>query len=275
MLRLGIFLCWVLLASVAGMSGATADDGVAALYQAKAIVTGTGEVNRQIGFGLCLEQVLVKVSGDQHVLSAPALPPLLSKAGTFVSSFHYHDRMAGIPIHDEQGTHDRPQDLACIYKPETIDALLDSLDLKPWLGKRPRLVIFLSVRHGEKTFLLTNTGKQGFYMRDSFHAAAVPLAMSILFPDAAAIRAAHIDADNLRRAGLAALDALAAANGGDRALAGTIVWSDKDLGWIAEWRLDSPSGMAIWRVKGVSFDEAFRNAIRGAAQLLSGHGAPD
>ena len=30
-----------------------------------------------------------------------------------------------------------------------------------------------------------------------------------------------------------------------------------------------------WRVRGVSFDDAFRNASRGAAQVLSGNGQPD
>jgi hypothetical protein len=28
-------------------------------------------------------------------------------------------------------------------------------------------------------------------------------------------------------------------------------------------------------VRGVSFDDAFRNALRGAAQVLSGNGQPD
>ncbi|TIT43144.1 MAG: DUF2066 domain-containing protein, partial [Mesorhizobium sp.] len=29
-----------------------------------------------------------------------------------------------------------------------------------------------------------------------------------------------------------------------------------------------------WQVRGVSFDEAFRVAMRGAAQILSGNGQP-
>jgi len=37
------------------------------LYQSQTIVTGTGDVNRQIGFKDCLDKVLVKVSGDQRL----------------------------------------------------------------------------------------------------------------------------------------------------------------------------------------------------------------
>src|SRR5882724_3242557 len=100
---------------------------ISQLYQTQAIVTGTEETNRQIGFRDCLRQELVKVSGDQKVLTAPGLASMLERAGSFVSQCRYHDRLEGIPIHDEQGTHDRPQDLTCIYKPKTIDDLLRSL----------------------------------------------------------------------------------------------------------------------------------------------------
>ncbi|TJW61853.1 MAG: DUF2066 domain-containing protein, partial [Mesorhizobium sp.] len=89
----------------------------AELYQAQTIVTGTGDVNRQIGFKDCLDKVLVKVSGDQRLTQKTQMLALREKAADFVQSFRYHDRLEGIPIHDEQGTHDRPHDLTCLYKP--------------------------------------------------------------------------------------------------------------------------------------------------------------
>ena len=33
-----------------------------------------------------------------------------------VEAFRYRDRMEGIPIHDEQGSHDRPHDLTTIFE---------------------------------------------------------------------------------------------------------------------------------------------------------------
>ena len=38
------------------------------LYQAQTIVTGQREPERNIGFALCLEDVLVKVSGDPRLI---------------------------------------------------------------------------------------------------------------------------------------------------------------------------------------------------------------
>ena len=136
-------------------------------------------------------------------------------------------------------------------------------------GPAHRLAFAPDGRH-----LLTGNGNEGFYMRDSFRMAATTLAMPIGFPEAKNLRATHIDGDNLSRTDMAVLDALAKESGGDQALAGNIVWSESDLGWIAEWRISGPAGTAIWHVRGVSFDEAFRNAMRGAAQVLSGNGDP-
>jgi hypothetical protein len=111
-------------------------DGAAAgnvddLYQARTIVTGQGEVSRRVGFADCLEQVLVKVSGDSRLLDDPEITAMADEAGTFVADFHYRDRMAGIPVHDEQGTRDRPYDLTVSFDPTRIDTALRSLGHEP------------------------------------------------------------------------------------------------------------------------------------------------
>jgi uncharacterized protein len=149
-------VCGVLL-SLATASVASAQN-LDALYQAKAVVTGQSEENRIPGFADCLRQVVVKVSGDQRLLKEPEFEALLPKAGELVSTFSYRDRLEGIPIHDEQGTYDRPHDLTCIFDRAKIDAVLQSLGSRPWLEPRPRLVVFLGVRQNAKTFTLTRDG---------------------------------------------------------------------------------------------------------------------
>jgi len=242
------------------------------LYQAQAIVTGTGEVNRQIGFRECLDKVLVKVSGDQRLTQKPEILALRDKAGHFVQSFRYHDRLEGIPIHDEQGTHDRPHDLTCLYKPAVVDKLLAQLGSRPWLGERPPIAVFMSAEQGARHFVLTEDEDRGKTMRESFANAAAPLLMRVTFPKTGQL--GGLDEKALSGAQMARLDKLARKAGADRALSGSIVWSDKELGWIADWRLADHGKTYRWQVRGVSFDEAFRVAIRGSAQILSGHGQP-
>lgn len=229
-------------------------------------------MNRQIGFRECLDKVLVKVSGDQQLTQKPEILALRDKAGHFVQSFRYRDRLEGIPVHDEQGTHDRPHDLTCLYKPAVVNKLLAQLGSRPWLGERPLIAVFMTAEQGSRHFVLTTDEDQGETMRASFANATGPLAMRVAFPKTAQL--GGLGEKALRAADMAKLDRLAKTMGAGKALAGSIVWSDKELGWIADWRLADRGKTYRWQARGVSFDEAFRVAVRGAAQILSGNGPP-
>jgi hypothetical protein len=265
----------LLLAFIACCSpGRAAEADIAGLYRATAIVTGTREETRLKGFEDCLRAVLLKVSGDQRVLDDPRLMPLLAKASDAILAFRYHDRMSGIPIHDEQGTHDRPFDLTCEFSRDKVDAALASLGHRPWAAPRPPIALFVSVRNDPSVFMLTTDGVDGVTMREAFADAAATVAIPILLPKKSDLRQIGLDAGTLPRTGLSVLDAFAGEIGGRQALAGSIVWSDREAGWVAEWRFFDGTGTAIWQVRGVSFDKAFQNAMRGVAQILSGNGDP-
>ncbi|RWC47334.1 MAG: DUF2066 domain-containing protein [Mesorhizobium sp.] len=244
------------------------------LYSSQTIVNGKYEKNRQAGFKRCLDAVLVRVSGDQRLPAKPQMTALRDKAGSFVASFRYRDRMEGIPNHDDQGTYDRPHNLYCQYKPADIDPVLASLGSRPWLTERPRLAVFLATERGIRHFALDADDERGVLMRESFGNAAAPLAMQVAFPTVAQLSQAGLADQALRNAEMKKLDTAAKKAGADQALAGSLVWSDEELGWIADWRLAMAGKTYIWQVRGVSFDEAFRVAMRGAAQILSGNGRP-
>lgn len=244
------------------------------LYTSQAIVTGTGEANRVLGFRVCVEQVLVKVSGDPSIVNEPGFDPILDDPGAVVASFRYRDRMEGIPVHDEQGTHDRPHDLTCSFEPATIDPLLDMLGRKPWLEKRPAVAVFLAVQDQRRRFALASDGQESPYMVESLLAASGPMALPVIVPTAQQLAADGLDFGSLEKVDPQSLEAVARSAGADVALAGTIVWSDADLGWIADWRLEHGGAPHRWQIHGVSFDDAFRNAVGGAAQILSGNGDP-
>ncbi|MER8750705.1 DUF2066 domain-containing protein [Mesorhizobium sp. M1050] len=244
------------------------------LYKSQTIVTGQDEPNRQAGFKICLDEVLVRVSGDQRLLEKPEMTALRDKAGSFVTGFRYRDRMEGIPVHDEQGTHDRPHDLYCQYTPATIDPVLASLGSKPWLAERPTLSVVLAVDDSRRHFVLASDGDENPYMIESFQSAAGPMAMSIVVPNKATLAKAGLTFEEVGPISPELLGNVARSIGSRQVLAGSIVWSDKDLGWIADWRLKADGKTYHWQVRGVSFDEAFRVAMRGAAQILSGNGSP-
>lgn len=244
-------------------------------YTARTIVTGTDMRDRPTGFGICLDDVLVKITGDQRLLQDPAVKAMGPIAGDLVEHYEYFDRMSSLPVHDEQGTNDRPYYLTCVFDPVKVDGVVAKLGHKPWAGMRPPLTLILAVHGFGKAGILTTDGD--FYpdMPIALNYAAERYGMNVSLPSTWALAANKVGVDSLNGAPSDALNRIAQRSGGALALTGTLDWSDADHGWIGHWTLDDGHGQRHqWQVRGVNFDEAFRNAVRGAAQILSGNGAP-
>lgn len=239
------------------------------LYSAVSVTSGTGEVNRARSLAISLADVLVKVSGDPSLADDPRVAAASANAEALIADFSYRDLLNNRPPNHEQGTYDRPQYLTAAFEPAKIDALLKSLGREPWPEPRPHLVVFLDVEtmKGE-TFTLADDGIDGMPadMSTSLAAAAERAGLPVSLPVKSAA-AGTADA--------ASLDASAKANGGDVGLKGTMAWRDDALGWVCDWTLGSGGKTYRWQDKGIGFDDAFRNAMRGAAQVLSGHGQPE
>lgn len=244
------------------------------IYQTRAIVTGEREETRLPVLGQSLKDVLKKVSGDPMIDRDPRVEAFASDAQAYIKSFSYRDRMEGIPIHDEQGTRDRPYDLTVDFQPEKIDALLQALGQKPWTARRPTIVVILAVKYEARSYLLTGDADQGFDQRESFMSAAWLTGMPLVLPTTAVLSEAGMTAEKLPTADLWELAGIARASGGGTVLVGSIVWNKGMLGWKGDWQLHSNDGPHHWQIRNVNFDAAFRSAMRGAAQVFSGNGEP-
>ena len=247
--------------------------GAEQLYRAQTAVTGQGAANRLVGFAACLEDALIKVSATPKLAGDPRLTAIKEHARDYVASFSYHDQMSGTPTRDEQGTRDRPYDLTVDFEPAKIDRLLATLGLKPWASHRPVLAVFVEMQQDTRDYIVTSDARQSDLQRESLLAAAAKRGMRIALPTSAALTQSAITPVALPTLAPALLTS--ATQGGEIVLIGHLTWSDADLGWITDWRLDTQGKPQRWRVRGVTFDEAFRRGIGGAAQLLSGNGTPD
>ena len=264
-----IFLASALAWCVGTMAAAGAD-----LYRAQAVVTGEGEANRIIGFAACLEDVLIKVSGAHKLAGDRRLAAYKSNAKSFVKAFSYHDQFSGKPKRDEQGTRDRPYDLTVDFEESKIDGILKALGLKPWLSHRPLLAVLVEMKQGPKNFIVTADGTHSDLQRDALLAAADRRGMGVVLPSAQALAKLNLDGAGLKPVPSSTLAAVAAEQGGQVALVGQLVWDDRKLGWTTHWQMDWQGRMHRWQVRGVTFDEAFRRGIGGAAQVLSDNGEP-
>jgi hypothetical protein len=264
-----LFLCAVL--AVWPLACAHAEP-IAELYRARAFVTGERVETRDPALRQGFADVMVKVSGDPRLLAGSKLDAAFDPSA--VLTYSYRDLMAGIPKHDEQGTRDRPFELTVDYVPEKIDAALAALGRKAWGEERPRLLLLIGVELGPSRFIIADEGEPGSVQRQALIASARRYGLPVVFPTRAEIDASGLTPNALKQPDPAALAAIEKQAGADRVFAGHMRFSDQALGWIAEWRLPDGAATTRWGIEGVNFDEAFRNAIRGSVQVLSGNGAP-
>ena len=176
---------------------ALAAEGDEGVYVAQAFVTGQGLANRAGGFARAFVEVLVKVSGDRRLAQRPEVAEIAGDAASDVVDFTYHDRMSGIPVHDEQGSRDRPFDLTVRFDPAKIDAALAALGSAPWRGPRPKLTMIVAVRNGSTAFVLASDGDHGRDMRDALEVAARRFALPVVLPETKVLAQSGIEPQTL------------------------------------------------------------------------------
>jgi len=249
-------------------------DSLDDVYTTRAVVTGKDERNRPLGFGLCFEDVLIKVSGDASVVSDSRFENLAASAGEYVSTFSYRDRLEGKPVHDEQGTYDRPYFLTCQFDPQKIDSVLKTLGRKPWSGHRPRLLLLVVVNGRTKSGVLSSDGSFDPDMREALANAARRYGLTVNLPSIAILQSNQISIESTAVTAGDRLSKITELSDSEFPLVGHLQWSDSALGWVAAWSLEASGRHHRWSVSGVNYDKAFRNAVRGAARVLSGNGEP-
>ena len=240
------------------------------LYRASTIVTGRRDATRIPGIEECFKIVLVKATGDPGILSDPAIATFAEKANNFVDDLHYHDRMSGIPVHDEQGSRDRPYDLTVDFSAKDIDRILGQLKSRIW-KTRPKIVAFVSVDFQSNSFLLASDKRLGIDQRDALMASASRMGIALTIPSEAILDQEHLGVASLHEAAKSALMNATKTAGGDAALEGQLVWNEDKLAWSANWRLYSNKNDYMWKIDGVNFDGAYRDAIGNTAKVLSGN----
>src|SRR5262249_53735805 len=156
------------------------------LYTARSIVTGTDMRMRPTGFRICLEDVLVKTSGDQRLLKDPRVAALGPTAADLITQHDYIDRMGNLPIHDDQGTKDRPYYLTCVLDQAKIDAELATVGHKLWTD-RPTLTLIMAVHGFGKSGILTSDGDYNPDMRTALTDAATRYGLVVNLPSGAAV----------------------------------------------------------------------------------------
>ncbi len=228
------------------------------------LVTGQGEAERTRGLGVCLVEVLVRVSGRPALADDARLQVLVPEAARAVLDLEYEDRMKALPVGDEQGTRDRPYFLRPTFRDDAIANMLAGFGLKPWGADRPLLAVVVTSHRDGRDWVVARgvTGVTAGAQVEALDAAGSRFGVPLILPETAALAAGEAPA------------ALAARLGGEAMLVGDLTWDETAPGWRVTWTMP---GRAVkpWSRGGVSFDNAFRAGIGGAASILSGGPQPE
>lgn len=238
---------------------------VADLYRAETIVTGTGEPELTRGLKANLTEVVIKLTGDTRLTDGKRLAPLLEDPHRYVKSYEHEDRMKGIPVHDEQGTRERPHFLRTEFDPADLDPELARLGLAKWSADRPRIFVFMGVETVAERYVLQKEGAQGYGERAAMKETAARLGLPVILPDAAT----GVSFDDVIAGGILIRDTEAY----DAVLSGLLSLEETTGYWDMNWRLAWRGKEKQWAVDDVSFDEAIRSGLRTTALVLSGNEA--
>ena len=131
------------------------------------------------------------------------------------------------------------------------------------------------VVHGRtNSGILSSDGAFDPDMREALANAARRYGLTVGLPSVATLQSNQISMDTTKVAPGDRLLKVAELSNSELPLVGDLQWSDAALGWVATWRIEASGRRYRWSVSGVNYDEAFRNAVRGAARVLSGNGEP-
>lgn len=259
--RLALALVWLVVACGTARSADAPD-----LYRAETIVTGTGEAERIRGFREGLREVIVKLTGDPRLFGDRRLDETLRDPQRWVADFELEDRMKGIPVHDEQGTRERPHFLRMRFEAARLDAELGRLGLSKW-ADRPPIAVWLGVRTGAASYLLSASGPEGYGQRVSLLRSAERRGLQVTLPPErsteVSIALEDVAADDLSR-----LEA--ASEPGSAILSGLLSIAEGGR-WDIRWRLVHRGRSRAWSKMGISFDVALLDGLDTAALTLSGN----
>ena len=124
-------LVLVISSLVAGLASATT---VKNLYKAAVPVISRDVAVRAQGLQRALQQVLIKVSGNQAITQLPAIKSSLKTAGKLVQQYGYSEHDADLMLDVE-------------FQANTITELLQQADQGVWGNERPLLVAWIAVKN--------------------------------------------------------------------------------------------------------------------------------
>ena len=231
------------------------------LYEAQGPVASRDDTDRANLSPQLLRQVLLKVVGNESLLTAVDIEPILSNAESFIQQFEYE--LISLPDADLT----RPDELALKlrFDPTSVNQAIRQLQLPIWGKTRPDILIWSVVEQGDsQTLIGLESAPQDILkpLSDAAESRGLPLLMPLLdLQDQSALTAADVWNDSQ-----SVIDAASTRYQPDIVLTAKMTFAD-DNSSIA-WHVTSEGVDERWQSSG-SLDEALKQGFGHLADKLS------
>jgi hypothetical protein len=122
------------------------------LYTQSVLVPNQSEESRREASEEALKKVLLRVSGTPDVLDSPELMGLLSRAESYLESFHYE---SSDELIDYMGQEVKASKLVLRFSGSTLDTFLRQVRLPVWPANRPSILVWLVKDAGVEKQMVT------------------------------------------------------------------------------------------------------------------------
>ena len=263
-----VFLLWFVILSLFLLQSSHAAR-VSGLYGTEVVVVNQSDDERQRGFQLAMEDVLLKLTGDGAIAVRAEAAPVIRKAGRLVEEYRY------TPI--EQQLDAQPAEEASIknnvgssyrlyvrFSSALLGAELRNQNILVWGSERPSVIVWLAVENSADRMLISNMAESNerVELANQARRRALPLILPTMDQmDQQALSYADIRGgfvDKIRNASKRYRSTVM--------LAGHM--SLRSGRWFTQWRLIDENNVQTWRVFGDDLNTAIGGGLEGLSNRL-------
>ncbi len=233
---------------------------VTTLYQGVLPVASQSAAERNQLASEALQQVLIKVSGNNNILNRPEIKDHLSAASTFMQEFSY----ASAPNLPDRT---KPYLLQLNFDPDGINKLLRDAGAPIWGQNRPLLLIWLAYEtkdHPVEIIGADSPNPLSVIVKQNTDRRGVP----VLFPAMDVQDLEQVSANDVVTINLPKLTAAAKRYGSDAILAGQI--QQNATGYTTQWKLIMGNDQWGWTITGKTLPDIMAAMADHVADTLAG-----
>lgn len=226
------------------------------LFQASVPVATQSVPDKNKSLALALENVLIKVSGNAHVLNDNiSLKPKLAQAGNYVRQTRY-----------DANPEDKhyPYKLIVQFDPEAINNLLKDANVPVWGHNRPLILTWITLNTPQHPTDIIDSSNS---LEDAFKVAARSRGLPVIFPIMDAMELASISASDIETQELPAIQKASLRYASDAILTGSIKQVDKD--YTSHWQLIMGNEDWSWDVNAKTMPEVLSTIVDNIANTLA------